>query len=158
MIEVFLIEDNSHYQKEQLDVMRGEFLRNFMLFQNKELEKRFSPAYPEMRIYINLLQGLLPEILFRALGEDLTDSISGSFLNAFLKPDSTEPPSLVFQFVGTDRSFEFKITSRDGKTVEDASEMVIEKLLSVISAEELPPESILNQTYQFENGDWLELK
>jgi len=158
MIEVFLIEDNSHYQKEQLDIMREEFLRNFMLFQNKELEKRFRPVYPEMRIYINLLQGLLPEILFRALGEDLTDSISGSFLNAFLKPNSTEPPSLVFQFVGTDRSFEFKITSRDGKTVEDASEMVIEKLLSVISAEEIPPESILNQTYQFENGDWLELK
>ena len=56
MIEVFLIEDNTHYQKEQLEVMRGEFLRNFMLFQNKELEKRFRPAYPEMRIYINLLQ------------------------------------------------------------------------------------------------------
>jgi len=36
--------------------------------------------------------------------------------------------------------------------------MVIGKLLSVISAEEIPPESILNQTYQFENGDWLELK
>src|SRR3990167_2599774 len=152
MIEVFLIEDNSHYQKEQLDIMREEFL------QNKELEKIFRPAYPEMRIYINLLQGLLPEILFRALGEDLTDSISGSFLNAFLKPNSAESPSLVFQFVGTDRSFEFKITSRDGKTVEDASVMVIGKLLSVISAEEIPPESILNQTYQFENGDWLELK
>ena len=158
MIEVFLIEDNSHYQKEQLDIMREAFLRNFMLFQSKELEKRFRPAHPEMRIYINLLQGLLPEILFRALGEDLTDSISGSFLNAFLKPNSAESPSLVFQFVGTDRSFEFKITSRDGKTVEDASEMVIEKLLSVIGAEEIPPESALNQTYQFENGDWLELK
>jgi len=96
MIEVFLIEDNSHYQKEQLDIMREEFLRNFMLFQNKELEKRFRPAYPEMRIYINLLQGLLPEILFRALGEDLTDSISGSFLNAFLKPNSANPHLLCF--------------------------------------------------------------
>ncbi len=158
MIEVSLIEDNSHYRKDQLDVMRGAFLRNFMLYQNAELEGRFRPASPEMRIYINLLQGLLPEILFRALGEDLTDSISGKFLNAFLKPNSKDAPSLIFQFVGNSRSFEFKITSRDERTLEDASEKVIEKLLSVISAEELPPESILIQNYQFDNGDWSELK
>jgi hypothetical protein len=158
VIEVSLIEDNSHYKKDQLDIMRGAFLRNFILYQNTELEKRFKPTSPEMRIHINLLQGLLPEILFRALGEDLGDSISGSFLNAFLKPNSEEPPSLVFQFVGTDRSFEFKITSRDEKALEDASEKVIEKLLSVISAEEQPPESILIHSFHFDNGDWFELK
>jgi hypothetical protein len=158
MIEVSLIEDNSNYPKEQLDVMRAAFLRNFILSQNADLEKGFNPSSPEIRIYINLLQGLLPEILFMALCEDLTDSISGSFLNAFLKPNSHEPPSLVFQFVGTGRSFEFKITSRDEKALEEAPEKVIEKLLSVISEEGLPPESVLMQTYNFENGDWSELK
>ncbi len=158
MIEVSLIEDNSNYIKEQLDVMRAAFLRNFMLYQNRDLEKSFNPSSPEIRIYINLLQGLLPEILFRALGDDLADSISGGFLNAFLKPNSQESPSLVFQFVGTGRSFEFKITSRDEMALEEAPEKLIEKLLSVIGAEDLPPESILFQTYKYENGNWLELK
>jgi hypothetical protein len=158
MIEVSLIEDNANYPKERLDVMRSAFLRNFILHQDSDLEKRVNHSSPEMRIYMNLLQGLLPEILFRALGEDLADSISGNFLNAFLKPDSEETPSLVFHFVGKGRSFEFKIKSRDEKALKEAPEKMIEKLLSVIGAEELPPESILNHTYHFENGDWSELK
>jgi hypothetical protein len=158
MIEISLIEDKSHYHKEQLGIMRGAFIRNFMLSQKPELETRFKPSSPEMLIHIRLLQGLLPEILFRALGEDLCNSISGGFLNAFVSPNSEQAPSLIFQFVGDFRSFEFKITSRDEKTLEEASEKVIEKLLDVVTAEEFLPESNDLQTFHYENENWIEVR
>ncbi len=158
MIETLLIDDRTHYQKEQLEIMRSALMRNFTLSQNPELEAGFKQINPEVRIYMKLLMGLLPDILFRALGEDLCYSIGGSFLNTFVNPNSGETPTLIFHFVGDFRSFEFKIKSRDEKILEEASGKVIEKLLSVVKAGELATESDNTHIFQYENEDWTQVK
>jgi hypothetical protein len=158
MIETFLIEDRTHYQKEQLDIMRRALMQNFILSENPELEASFKHTTPQIRIYIKFLMGLLPEMLLRALGEDLCDSIAGDFSNTFINPNSGEPPSLIFHFVGDFRSLEFKITSGDEKTLIEASEKVMGKLLNVVKAEELPPESDNTQVFHYENGNWIQVK
>jgi hypothetical protein len=158
MIETFLIEDNTHYQKEELGIMRRALMQNFILFESPELEASFKHTTPQIRIYIKFLMGLLPEILLRALGEDLYDSIYGDFLNAFINPNSGETPSLIFHFVGDFRSFEFEITSRDEKTLLEASEKVIEELLNVLKAEGLSPESDNTQVFHYENENWTQIK
>jgi hypothetical protein len=158
MIEVYLIKDETHYQKPQLDMMERIFVKNFIQHENPNIEKFARPVSPEIRIHIMLLQEMIPEILFKALGEDLYDTIRGGFLNAFVNPISRETPSLVFQFVGSLRSVEFKVTSRDEKTIEEASQKVIEKLLSVLTSEELPQESNSHDTqalsFIYEEGVW----
>lgn len=154
MIETFLVEDKTHYQKAQLEIMRSRLMQNFMLSENPELETRFKYTTPQIRIYIKFSMGLLPEILLRALGEDLCDSINGVFLNVLANPDSGESPSLIFHFVGKFRSFEFKVTSRDKKALFEASEKVMEKLLNVIKSEGLPSKSDDTQTFHYEGGGW----
>ncbi|MGE5443918.1 MAG: hypothetical protein ACM3SR_04855 [Ignavibacteriales bacterium] len=158
MIETFLVEDKIHYQKAQLEIMKRALMQNFILSENPDLEAMFKHTTPQIRIYIKFPMGLLPEILLRALGEDLCDSISGVFLNALSNPNSGETPSLVFHFVGDFRSLEFKVTSRDEKNLIEASEKVMEKLLNVIKSEELPSESNDTQTFHYENGDWTQAK
>jgi hypothetical protein len=158
MIETSLIQDRTHYQKEQLEIMRSALMRNFILFDNPELETGIKHTAPETRIYIKLVMGLLPDILFRALGEDLCYSIGGSFLNTFVNPNSSETPTLIFHFVGDFRSFEFKIKSRDEKMLEEASGKVIDKLVSLLKTEELPAESDNTHIFQYENEDWTQVK
>ena len=158
MIETVLIEDKTHYQKEELDIMRRALMQNFILSESPELEASFKRTTPQIRIYIKFLMGLLPEILLRALGEDLCDSMDGDFLNAFVNPNSGETPSLIFHFVGDFRSLEFEITSRDEKTLLEASEKVIEKLLCVLKADGLSPESNNTQTFHYENENWTQVK
>ncbi|HEX3034457.1 MAG TPA: hypothetical protein VHT73_04890 [Thermodesulfobacteriota bacterium] len=157
MIEVFLIEDTNHYNKQQLDTMRREFARNFMLHENPELEATRKPAAPETRLYVKVLKGAFPTILLKALDEDLRDSLNKSFFDAFIEPDSAEIPSLIFQFSGESASFEFGVKSRDKETLQDALSGVIEKLLEVLTDEETPSQSNYIQTFKYEGGDWKEV-
>ncbi|MGH7890084.1 MAG: hypothetical protein ACRENF_05995 [Thermodesulfobacteriota bacterium] len=159
MIEISLIKDETHYQKQQLDAMRRIFSRNFITNENLELEKSFKPATPEVRIHIRLLQGVLPDLLFNALGEDLTDLIRDQgFVNALLQPNSQQTPSLIFQFMGDFRSYEFRITTGDEKTLEEGSHKLIQKVLSMLKQEELPPQSADIRFFRYENGDWSEVR
>lgn len=157
MIEVFLIEDTSHYSERQLDTMRGEFARNFMLHENSGVETTRKPAAPETRIYVKALKGVFPAILLRALDEDLCDSLNRIFFNAFTRPNSAEVPSLIFQFSGESASYEFEVKSRDEETLQDALNGVIEKLLEVLTDEETPSQSNYIQTFKYEGGDWKEV-
>ena len=158
MIEIFLIKDKTHYQQHQLDMMEKIFAQNFITYENPELKMGFNPTTPEIRIHIRLIQGVLPELLFNALGEDLCNLITDrDFLNAFIHPDSGETPSLIFHFVGDFRSFEFQITSKDEKNLEEGSQKVIQKLLSVLNREELPPQSTDRHYFSYENGNWTEV-
>lgn len=157
MIETFLVEDKIHYQEAQLEIMKRALMRNFMLSENPELETIFKHTTPQIRIYIKFLMGLLPEILLRALSQDLCDSISGAFLNALANPNSAETPSLIFHFVGDFRSIEFKVSSRDEKTLLEASEKVMDKLLNIVKSEGLSSESDgYTQTFHYEGGNWIE--
>jgi hypothetical protein len=157
MIEMSLIKDETHYEKKQLDVMEEIFTQNFITSESAEPETHLNPATPEIRIHIRLTQGVLPELLFRALGEDLYDLIGNKdFLNAFIHPRSQETPSLVFSFVGDFRSFDFKITSKDEKNLAEGSQKMIEKLLSELNREELPPQSKDAYSFHYEKGDWIE--
>ena len=158
MIETFLVADKTHYQKAQLEIMKRELMQNFILSENPDLEARFNYTTPQIRIYMKFPMGLLPEILLRALGEDLCDSIKGVFLNVLANPTSEESPSLIFHFVGDFRSLEFKVTSRDEKTLLEASKKVMEKLLNLIKSEGLPSESDDTQTFHYESGDWTQAK
>ncbi len=159
MIQIYFIRDDTHYQKQQLDTMERIFTKNFITYESQELERRFNPGSPEIRIHIRLVQGVLPELLFIALGEDLYDSIMNKdFLNAFVHPNSEEIPSLVYHFVGDFRSFEFKITSKDRGNLEEGSQKVVQKLLSLLNREELPPQSTDRHSFRYENGDWTEIK
>jgi len=158
MIETSLVEDKAHYHKAQLEIMKSSLMQNFILYENPELETRFKYTTPQIRIYMKFSMGLLPEILLRALGEDLCDSINGVFLNVLATPNSEETPSLIFHFVGGFRSLEFKVTSRDEKTLLEASEKVVDKLLNVIKSEELPSESDNAQIFHYKSGDWTQAK
>ncbi|GBD40099.1 hypothetical protein HRbin37_02388 [bacterium HR37] len=157
LIEISLIKDRVHYHQNQLDIMEQEFLRNFMLANNPELEAKFKPTSPEIRIHIRLFKAL-PQILFKALGEDLCDSINRNFLNAFTNPNSEEPPSLIFHFVGDFSSFEFKVSSRNEDYIMEASKGVIDKLLSLIDTDAVLTESYIVQNFQYQNGNWVEIK
>ncbi len=154
MIETSLVEDKTHYHKAQLEIMKRELMQNFILSENPDLEARFNYTTPQIRIYIKFSMGLLPEILLVALGEDLCDSINGVFLNVLTNPNSEESPSLIFHFAGDFRSLEFKVTSRDEKTLLEGSKKVMEKLLSLIKSERFLSESDDTQTFYYESGDW----
>jgi hypothetical protein len=157
MIEMSLIKDETHYEKKHLDEMQEIFAQNFITRENAELETGVNPTTPEIRIHIRLTQGVLPELLFRALGEDLYNLIANKdFLNAFIHPRSQETPSLIFSFVGDFRSFDFKITSKDEKNLAEGSQKIIEKLLSELNREELSPQAKDTYSFNYEKGDWIE--
>ncbi|MER3447639.1 MAG: hypothetical protein C4291_12750 [Candidatus Dadabacteria bacterium] len=157
MIETFLVEDKTYYKEAQLEVMKRALMKNFLLSENPELETIFKHNTPQIRIYIKFLMGMLPEILLRALSEDLCNSISGAFLNALANPNSVEIPSLIFHFVGDFRSIEFKVSSRDEKTLLEASEKVMDKLLSIVKSEGFFSESDSStQTFHYEDGNWIQ--
>jgi len=159
MIELSLIKDRVHYEKEQLDTMYRVFAKNFITYENPGLEKRFNPTSPEIRIHIRLIKGLMPEVLFTALGEDLGDLITNrDFFNAFVNPQSGDTPSLVFDFVGDFKSFEFKITSRNEKSLEEGSQKVMKKLLSIITQEGLLTDPTERYSFLYDDGDWTEVK
>ncbi|HXG31050.1 MAG TPA: hypothetical protein VNK81_05345 [Thermodesulfobacteriota bacterium] len=159
MIELSLIRDRTHYEKEQLDTMYGVFAKSFITHENPDLEKGFNPVSPEIRIHIKLTKGLIPEVLFMALGEDLCDFITNrDFFYAFSNPISDDIPSLVFDFVGESKSFEFKITSKSEKSLEEGSQKVMKKLLSVITQEGLLIDPVERYRFLYDNGDWTEVK
>ncbi len=90
--------------------MENLFKKNFITREDNELEKLFKTDMPEIRIHLRLMQGVLPVIIFRAIGNDMLKTISNEiFLKAFLNPSSQATPSLVFHFEGVTKSFEFKI-------------------------------------------------
>jgi len=159
MIEISLIRDETHYQKKQLDIMGKIFTQNFITPENVESEKSLKPGTPEVRIQIRLLQGVLPDLLFNALGEDLTDLIRNQdFVNALLQPNSRQTPSLIFQFVGNLRSYEFRITTGDAKTLEEGSHKLVQKLLSMLKQEDPPPQSADIRFFRYENEGWSEVR
>jgi hypothetical protein len=157
MIEISLIKDEAHYEKKQLDAMEEIFVQNFIAPESAGPQTGLKPTTPEIRIHIRLTQGVLPELLFRALGEDLHDFVTNKdFLNAFIHPRSQETPSLVFSFVGDFRLFDFKITSKDEKNLAEGSQKMIEKLLGELDREELSPQSKDLYSFYYEKGDWIE--
>jgi hypothetical protein len=157
MIEISLIKDNTNYQKENLDKMENLFKKNFITREDNELEKLFKSDMPEIRIHLRLVQGVLPVVIFRAVGNDMFKMISNEiFLNSFLNPSSEETPSLIFHFEGEIKSFEFKIQSKDEEQIKLGSKTVFDKLLNFLNAEKLP--TINKESYFFEylDGQWKE--
>ncbi|HWP91646.1 MAG TPA: hypothetical protein VNN20_05570 [Thermodesulfobacteriota bacterium] len=159
MIEITFITDKANYPAEQIDIMERIFNKNFITTQNEDLEIIFKPDSPETLIYIKLTKGVIPEILFTALGEDLSDSVSSNdFFNAFISANSKETPSLIFVFEGGTRSFEFKIKSKNQKSLKEGSKKIIEKLLSVLTDEDRVLNSHDRQTFHYRRGGWVEVK
>jgi hypothetical protein len=159
MIEITFVTDKANYPVEQLDIMEKVFNKNFITTQNEDLEMMFKPDSPETLIYIKLTKGVIPEILFTALGEDLSDSVSSNdFFNAFISPNSRETPSLIFIFQGDTRSFEFKIKSKNQKNLREGSKKIIEKLLSVLTEEGQTLNSQDRQAFHYRRGGWAEVK
>ncbi len=78
--------------------------------------------------------------------------------NALLQPNSQQTPSLIFQFMGDFRSYEFRITTEDEKTLEEGSHKLIQKLLSMIKQEELPPQAADIRFFRYENENWSEVR
>lgn len=157
MIEISLIRDNTNYQKENLDKMENLFKKNFVTREDNEFEKSFKSDMPEIRIHLKLKQGVLPVVIFRAIGNDMFKTISNEiFLNAFLNPSSQETPSLVFHFKGEIKSFDFKIQSRDEEEIKLGSKTVFDELLNFLNAEKLP--TVKKESYFFEYlyGEWKE--
>jgi hypothetical protein len=155
MIEISLINDNTNYQKENLDKMENLFKKNFITREGSELEKLFKSDTPEIRIHLRLKQGVLPVVIFNAIGNDMFKTISDEiFLNAFLNPSSQETPSLVFHFKGEIKSFQFKIQSRDKSVIKLGSRTVFDTLLNILNAEELPDLYRESKFFEYVNGEW----
>ncbi len=159
MIEISFITDKANYPAEQIDIMERIFSKNFITTQREELEIISNPDSPETLIHIKLTKGVIPEILFTALGEDLSDSVSSNdFFNAFISANSKETPSLIFVFEGGTRSFEFRIKSKSQKSLKEGSKKIIEKLLSVLTDEDRVLNSQDRQTFHYRRGGWAEVK
>ncbi len=157
MIEISLIRDNTNYQKESLDKKENLFKKNFITREDNELEKLFKTDMPEIRIHLRLMQGVLPVIIFRAIGNDMLKTISNEiFLKAFLNPSSQATPSLVFHFEGVTKSFDFKIQSKDEEQIKLGSRTVFDKLLSFLNTEELPAINEESHFFEYLDGEWKE--
>jgi hypothetical protein len=157
MIEISLIKDNKNYQKENLDKMENLFKKNFITREDNELEKLFKSDIPEIRIHLKLVQGVLPVVIFRAIGNDMFKTISNEiFLKAFLNPSSQAIPSLIFHFEGVTKSFDFKIQSKDEEQIKLGSKTVFDKLLSFLNAEELPTINKESHFFEYLDGEWKE--
>ncbi len=89
MIEISLIKDKTNYTNDQLDAMENILAKNFILHNDEELEIRYKPTSPEIRIYFKFTTGVIPEVILRAIGQDITKTISNNnFLNSFLNTNS----------------------------------------------------------------------
>ncbi|MGB7291269.1 MAG: hypothetical protein WBD99_03770 [Thermodesulfobacteriota bacterium] len=155
MIEISLIKDNTNYQKENLDKMEKLFKRNFITRDANELEKQFKSETPEIRIHLRLAHGVLPVVLFTAVGDDMLRTVSNEiFLNAFLNPCSEETPALIFHFQGQVKSFQFKINSRDEEQIKLGSKTVFDTLLNFLNAEKLPSINKESLFFEYLDGDW----
>jgi hypothetical protein len=157
MIEISLIKDNANYQKENLDTMENLFKKNFITREHNELEKLFKSDIPEIRIHLRLVQGVLPVVIFRAIGNDMFKTISNeTFLKAFLSPSSQATPSLVFHFEGVTKSFDFKIQSKDEEQIKLGSKTVFDELLNFLNAEKLPTIDKESRFFEYLDGEWKE--
>ena len=157
MIAISLIKDKTNYQKEDLDKMESLFKKQFITRDSNELEKLFKSDRPEIRIHLQLAQGVLPLVLFTAVGDDMFRTVSNEiFLNAFLNPSSPQTPSLVFHFEGEIKSFQFRIKSRDGEVIKLGSRTVFDTLLNYLSSEELPTTNKESLLFEYLKGEWKE--
>lgn len=157
MIEISLIKDNTNYQKEDLDKMENLFKKNFITRDSNELEKLFKPDMPEIRIHLRLTQGVLPVVIFRAIGNDMFKTISNeTFLKALLNPFPQATPSLVFHFEGVTKSFDFKIQSKDEEQIKLGSKTVFDELLNFLNAEKLPTTDKESRFFEYLDGEWKE--
>lgn len=156
MIEISLIKDNTNYSKENLDKIENVFKKTFIT-RDYNPGKLFKSDMPEMRIHLRLTQGVLPVVIFRAVGDDMFKTVSNEiFLNAFLNPCSKNIPSLIFHFEGEIMSFEFKIQSKDEEQIKVGSRTVFDKLLNFLNAEKLPTINKESHFFEYIDGDWKE--
>lgn len=156
MIEISLIKDHTNYQEENLDKMENLFKKTFITRDDKP-EKLFKSDMPGIRIHLRLTQGVLPVVIFRAVGDDMFKTISnGIFLNAFLNPCSNNIPSLIFHFEGEIKSFEFKMQSKDEEQIKLGSSAVFDKLLNFLNAEKLPTINKESHFFEYLDGEWKE--
>ena len=159
MIEISIIKDTINYHEDQLDEMKNAFAKNFILHDSPKFEPQMRPSSPEFRVLFKITQGVLPEVLFVSIGNDLFETVSKKdFLNAFLKPHSKESPSLVFHFLGDFRSYEFRINSTNEDEIKNGSKKVVDEILKITKAEKLPPESHDYRIFKFENREWKEIE
>jgi hypothetical protein len=155
MIEISLIEDKTNYHKEDLDEMENLFKKNFITHENNELENMFKSNVPQIRIHLRLVHGVLPTVIFKAVGNDMFKTVADEgFLKAFLNPATKETPSLIFHFEGVIKSFEFKIKSKDEEQIKHGSKTVFDRLLSLLNNEQLPTSHKESQFFEYENGEW----
>jgi len=154
MIETTLLEDKPYYSKEQLRIMRAALSENFILSDRHELTEKIDKASPEIRILINFLINYMPELLFKALGEDLYQSLRNEFITAFTNPNSEKEPTLVFQFEGGNSSYQFRVTSKNRRIVEEAARCVVDGFMDVIG-DENPPLGIEQvHIFEYKNNRW----
>ena len=159
MIEISLIKDTINYHKEQLDDMENAFAQNFILHEPSIYKPQTRSTTPEFRVLLKIIQGILQEVLFVSIGNDLFETVGKKdFLNAFLGKHSEETPSLVFHFLGDFRSYEFRICSTDGDEIKEGAKKVVDEILNIIKAEKLPPESHDYRIFIYENRVWNENK
>ena len=157
MIEISFLKDNTNYQKEDLDKMENLFKKQFITRDSKELEKLFKSDTTEIRIHLKLVQGVLPVVIFRAIGNDMFKTISNdTFLKAFLNPSSPATPSLIFHFEGVTKSFDFKIQSSDEEQIKRGSKTVFDTLLNYLNSEKLPTTNKRSHFFEYLDGEWRE--
>ncbi len=154
MIETTLLEDKAYYSKEQLRMMRKALSENFILSEKHELTEKTDEASPEIRIVINFLLNYMPELLFKALGEDLYQSLKNEFITAFIAPNSEKEPILIFQFIGGNSSYQFRVTSKNRHIVEEAARCVVDGFMNVIGNENPPPETEQIRIFEYKNNSW----
>ena len=157
MIEISLIKDKTNYEKDNLDKMESLIKKNFITRENNELEKLFKSEMPEIRIHVRLTQGVLPVVIFNAIGNDMFKTISNEiFLNAFINPSSEETPALIFHFQGQVKSFQFKIQSSDEEQIKRGSKSVFDTLLNYLNSEKLPTTNKESHLFEYLDGEWKE--
>lgn len=157
MIEISFIKDRTNYEKDNLDKMENLFKKQFITRDSNELEKLFKSDTPEIRIHLKLTQGVLPLVLFTAVGEDMFRTVSNEiFLNAFINTRSEETPALIFHFEGQVKSFQFKIQSGDEEQIKRGSKTVFDTLLNRLNSEKLPTTNKESHFFEYLDGEWKE--
>ncbi len=157
MIEISFIKDRTNYEKDNLDKMENLFKKQFITRDSNELEKLFKSDTPEIRIHLKLTQGVLPLVLFTAVGEDMFRTVSNEiFLNAFINTRSEETPALIFHFEGQVKSFQFTIKSGDGEEIKHGAKTVFDTLLNYLNSEKLPTTNKESLLFDYLEGEWKE--
>ena len=155
MIEISLIEDKTNYHKENLDEMENLFKKHFITHENNELENMFKSNVPQIRIHLRLVHGILPTVIFKAVGNDMFKTVADEgFLKAFLNPATKETPSLIFHFEGEIKTFVSKIHSIDKEQIKLGSKTLFDRLLSLLKNEDLPSLQKESQFFEYVNGEW----